>query len=414
MRTKRIVNKITSLSNTFYWSMVILIGSALLFSWRLSYGTLFNTTKGEQAVMEQISHPVNLWHNISGLNGLYFGLGHLTYLIDGSLTGARLASVIVGLGSVMLVYWIVSNWHGYRVASLAAAIFATNLSVLALSRHATPLVSQLWLGASLFAGMVIIRRRHDYLGLLIWLILGVLNLYIPGAIWLVIAYVILNLSELRLTLGTIRGLWLKLTPFLIAILAIIPMVIGFIRSYSSHYLAIYLGYRLHGSFTTALKQFGTNLVNVPSDLFIRSAGFSPSYVLGHQPLLALADTLIIAVAVYVYITRINDRRWRYVLIFTGLIWILAAFGVLRPFAILPLTAIAAGTGMAYLLREWYVVFPRNPFARFGGIGLMSIVILFACVYSTRSYYVAWYNNPQTLLHFDIKTPLVDRQTLRHR
>lgn len=410
MKFKNVIHQLTHLPNEIYWSIVVFVGSALLFTWRLSNGALLNTTRGEQVVIGQIARQANLWNNLSGLNGLYFSLGHLTYFLYGSITGARLASVIIGLCSVMLVYWVVSSWHGYRVALLAAAIFATNLSVLALSRHATPLVSQLWLGASLITGMVIIRRQHNYSGLLAWLLLGALDLYIPGAVLLVVAYIILNLTELRLTLADVKGFWRKLTPFLITIIAIAPMAIGFMRSYSRHYLAIYLGYRLHGPLLTALKQYGTNLINVPSDLFIRSSGFSPSYVLGHQPFLALADTLIIAVAVYVYITRIKDKRWRYVLTFTGLIWLMAAFGVLRPFAILPLTAIAAGTGMAYLLREWYVVFPRNPIARFGGIGLMSIVILFACIYSGRSYYVAWYNNPKTLLRFNIQTPVVTGKT----
>jgi hypothetical protein len=57
--------------------------------------------------------------------------------------------------------------------------------------------------------------------------------------------------------------------------------------------------------------------------------------------------------------------------------------------LIPLLYVFVATGIAYLLKEWLKVFPRNPVARNFGIGLLVIAIVTSVVYNVRAYYVAW-------------------------
>jgi hypothetical protein len=60
------------------------------------------------------------------------------------------------------------------------------------------------------------------------------------------------------------------------------------------------------------------------------------------------------------------------------------------------------TGIAYMLHEWFKVFPHNPIARSIGIIVIAIAILLTSVYQTRSYFVAWRYSPDTAKAFTEK------------
>jgi hypothetical protein len=48
-----------------------------------------------------------------------------------------------------------------------------------------------------------------------------------------------------------------------------------------------------------------------------------------------------------------------------------------------------------LLHSWLKTFPNNPFARYFGIGIVSLAVIISCGYNYRSYFIAWPNTTQT-------------------
>jgi hypothetical protein len=188
----------------------------------------------------------------------------------------------------------------------------------------------------------------------------------------------------------------KITLLIFNLLLIAPLLYRLFGHFSSHQLAQWLGYGLNGRLSlSTLGEFATNLSANLLSLFIHSTKLGPTLSLGHLPLLPIAESLIIIIGIVFYLRHINNQRWQIWIVLSVLTITLSGFGLVSIFSLLPLLAIALATGLAYLLREWYAVFPFNPFARYAGYILMSIVVLFCCFYSARSYYVAWANNPAT-------------------
>ncbi|MGH7234344.1 MAG: hypothetical protein ACREF7_02765, partial [Candidatus Saccharimonadales bacterium] len=100
------------------------------------------------------------------------------------------------------------------------------------------------------------------------------------------------------------------------------------------------------------------------------------------------------------LTRLSNWRWRSVLVLLLSGWLLSGLGLFSALALLPLIAITAGTGLAFLLKEWFEIFPRNPIARTTGLVIMFAVITLSAVYEIRSYFVAWPSDPATTAIYD--------------
>ena len=216
-------------------------------------------------------------------------------------------------------------------------------------------------------------------------------LYVPGGLWLAIAAVWLSFKDIKDSLKS-TSIKLKALPFVILALIMAPITYRLSFSYSNHQLLNWLGYNLNGRLS-AVKEFGLNLIHSWLDLFAYSTKLPSDLAIKHLPLLTIAASLIILIGLLSYLTRLSNPKWRMITIFIVLSWILSGFGVMTAYALLPLLTIAAGTGLAYLLKQWYDVFPRNPFARYFGLALMFLVIFFSGFLAARTYYVVWPNDP---------------------
>jgi uncharacterized membrane protein (DUF485 family) len=70
--------------------------------------------------------------------------------------------------------------------------------------------------------------------------------------------------------------------------------------------------------------------------------------------------------------------------------------------LVPVVYLILTTGIAYMLHDWFKVFPNNPIARSVGIGVIAVAILLTSVYQTRSYFVAWRYSTETRQAFTAK------------
>jgi hypothetical protein len=163
-----------------------------------------------------------------------------------------------------------------------------------------------------------------------------------------------------------------------------------------HQLILWLGAPQHfAAPLTLLKQ----LAGVFVHLFVRGPQY-PDIWLGRVPIMDIFVLVMCVVGIYFYAIHHAAFRSRLLLsYFTVGVLLVALHGPVSINLLVPLLYIVAATGIAYLLREWLIVFPLNPFARGLGIALISLAVLMSCVYNLRAYYVAWPHNSVTKATF---------------
>ena len=380
-------------SATLLGGLFILLIALTAFLWRLASLTNDKLSVSELVTKHNMFLDSPWWQSPAYLNGPYYGLLHATYAISRNVFFFRLASVFIGIMTSLVVYWLVSQWHGYKIAILSSLIFISNFGVLTLSRQANPDQTQLLLIIALLTVIILINRYPNY-----WTILGLIiiisgSLYIPAAVWLVLATLWFSYPVIKQTLAQLdRKSWLSLG--FINLVLIAPLAYRLIFFYSNKQLLLWLGYNLHGTIA-ALSEYAINLGNNFLDLFIHTANLAPTLSLGRLPLMPVADSVLIGLAIYFYATHFNNYRWRALLILLVGGWLVTGLGVLSVFSLLPLLTLSIGTSLTYLLKEWHRVFPFNPIARQTGMLIMSLAILLTCFYTARSYFVAWAYDPST-------------------
>lgn len=322
--------------------------------------------------------------------GLVFRLTH-------SLFYTRLVSVAFGLLAVALVYYIVHKWHGYKVAALATLLFGCSSLLLHAARVVDPRILEPLVGLGLLALSAYSSRQQGSKQLLAWLIGAALMLYVGGAIWLVLLVVSLQWQRLV-------HCWRHSQPMLKAagltafLLLVSPLVYYLVHS--SHTVGLTAVWRWLGIATTEgqsfVASFAHTMVSVPTQLFWHgSASRDPEFWLGSLPAFGIATVVLIALGLYVYGARLRDWRWRTNLLLMAAGWLVIGLGLLHVLLLTPLLYLVAATGIAYLLHEWYSVFPRNPLARSGALILITVLVGLGALYGVRQYFVAWSHNVRT-------------------
>ncbi len=390
--------KILGLSSQLFKVSALAIAAIFLLVWQIKSLTLNKINSAELITRNKLITNGPWWKSIGHIYGPYYSLLHATYALNHTLLGLRLASLLCGFISALLVYYALNQYHGQKISVLASILYITNFGFLVISRQASPIASQLLLLIALVCLILLLNKRPNFTSLIITIITFAGLLYIPGAIWLIITTAIISFKNLKEALSDTK-LLTKALLVLLGLTIITPLIYSLVRYYSLSRLLYYLGYNLHGKFA-ALKTFGLNLAYTPLSLFIHSFNSQGVITLGHLPIIPIAESFIIIVGFYYYFKHLNNYRWRNLLIIIAASWFLTGFGVINDYSFLPLLTIVAGTGLAYLLKEWYGVFPFNKIARISGLVLMSVVIIYTGFYSAHSYFIAWGRDPQILNQYD--------------
>jgi hypothetical protein len=309
---------------------------------------------------------------------------------DHGQTLSRLPNVFFGGLTIISFTWLIRLWHGTRIAVLAGLLFATSAWMLHASRLASFDVLYLWTLPTLLLLDVLLQKYGSrasvwYATMLVW---G-LMLYIPGLVWLLL----LNVYIQREPIGNSWrhfSRWWQRGLYLLAGLIWLPLLANYLAGKGS--ITAWLGLPPHWAHPlTLLKQFAA----VPVHLFIRGPEY-PQLWLGRAPLLDIFTLAACLVGMYFYSVHWHAARSRLLglLAIAGVV-LVGLNGPVVLSLLVPLMYIAAAAGLAYLLREWLKVFPRNPLARGLGLGLIILAVALGCTYNLRAYFVAWPHNQTT-------------------
>jgi 4-amino-4-deoxy-L-arabinose transferase-like glycosyltransferase len=378
-----------------YASTMVILGAGLSLLLISSIETLLpgysaaevSTAQSIGSFSHILSNPVNAPYNLVA----YI----FNSILDNALLSTRLTSVVFGVIMIGLLYIGTRHWYAPRTAFLATTLFACSAWFLHLARFGTPEIllpfSILLLAVSSYWIANAERSKLSYFAAM--LAVGI-TIYTPGMIWLVAIGVYVRRKDIRLLKRRLPTSYRVALYASIALFIIAPIIFSIFKR--SHGIFELLG--LPSALPT-ITQFLKNLAEVPLTLFAWSSE-NPQMTLGNLPLLDSFAIIMVPLGLYFYFKFRTLLRVKLLLAASVICWILIGLGGPVTIAVLlPITYIIVAAGIALLLSQWLVVFPRNPFAKSVGIILITLVVALSCIYNLRSYFTAWPNNAQTKAEF---------------
>lgn len=341
----------------------------------------------------------SLIHNPLGLPQTL--LAWLLGLVLHSYVGLRLASVIWGAVGIAAMAYVLLHWYGPRAAWFGSALFVCSAWFLHLARLATTDILLVVAPVVLFASYVLLLQYgKTSIGRLGWLALQGCLLYVPGMIWLMLLHGFWQRRELAATWRRIR-LWPEraAVTFLILLFAI-PLAADTWLGQTKVIALELLGLPQH---LPHLSDIAANAGHQLLFLGVRGTA-APDAWLNHLPILGMFCLIMLVAGLYFYLTHFTAKRSKLLLSVGFVSFVLASLGGSATISLLVgwLYLIITG-GIAYLLYQWFKVFPRNPVARSCGIAIVTIAVAMACLYGLRQYFIAWPHNRPSQNAFQVRT-----------
>ncbi len=278
--------------------------------------------------------------------------------------------------------------YSRRIAILGGSLLISSSWLLSIGRLALPEASLvLWLPLLVFYYWLS-SRKHRKLALLCSAATVAVSCYIPAFIWLTLGFLIWHRQVIRQELRHIP-IWYSLLCAVVLIALLAPLGYAF-KQHTSYMLTIA---GLPSSLAVA-KAAPNHLLQACLDIFVISKR-GAVFTIGRLPWLDIFSTILVILGVY-SIRFTSAREWRLLIVGVGIgAVLLASGGAVTTTVILPFVYIVMAAGLAFLLQQWFTVFPRNPLARPLGTTLLSISVLLIAFYHINKYYIAWPQTPET-------------------
>lgn len=312
----------------------------------------------------------------------YHLLQHASILtFDVSVFTIKLPSLILAFLSAVGIVLILRRWFKPSVGVLASLIAITTGQFLFIAQDGTPGILYLFWPVCLLllASFMSFQKKFKLLYIVAFFVTVALSLYTPLSIYLLIAlgvaaffhphlrYLFRKLPRLQLIVGVAIG-----------VVLVVPLAIALIRT-PSVWLTL-LGIPNHW------PHLGANIASLGAQYF----GFSkPGGMTLMTPFFELGSMLIIVIGIYQVIkTRVTAKNYVIILWTLCLIPIIILNPNLTSITFLPLVLLLA-TGLSTLLLYWYRLFPRNPYARIGGL-IPLVILVTVLVFSGANRFVYGY------------------------
>lgn len=305
--------------------------------------------------------------------------------------GIVLPSIIMAIATAVAFIAMVNRWFRLNVALITSLIFVTSAAFLTMARtgHAS-IMTSFWLSLLLLAATNII---HPDGKTKLWFMAAVvvvpLSLYTPLMIYPFIAIFIAGFfhPHVRFTLNRSNKNQL-IVGSVVALLLLVPLISS-IATEPNRMFEL-LGIPIHMPSLSELVFNAKTVFKTFFNLGNTAIGEIP------QPLFGAASLIIIILG---FLKTVQD--WYSARSYMLLIW--AAFFI--PIAILNpsqiLIALVPGylfmaIGIETLIREWYKLFPNNPYARIAGLIPLVILLGGIMLSNTAQYFYGYlYGTPAT-------------------
>jgi hypothetical protein len=306
-----------------------------------------------------------------------------------SVTFYRLVSVIFTASTVLSCFVLLKRAYTTRVATLGATLLLTSAWILHVGRAATPEVSFLLILPMLLVATWLHSTSRHYPSLLVLCMVFIVGLYIPGFWLLVLAVITWEYKAIFAALRSVTW-WFRVICGFVLVLGLLPL--AWAIAHDPSIVTLVVGLPKHVS---DIRFVGSHFLNIPKNLFVYGP-IDPARWLGRIPILDFFSSAMLVLGVYSL--RYHFKRHDIQMLAGSTILLTAlisAGGLITVTALIPLLYVFVGAGIAFMLRQWVTVFPRNPIARTLATSLMSITVLLVSYYHISHYFIAWPRTPAT-------------------
>ncbi|HEX8762679.1 MAG TPA: hypothetical protein VF733_02855 [Candidatus Saccharimonadales bacterium] len=361
----------------WYVGLFVVLGGALF--WQL--GSLVpGYSVGELASYESGTNLSKLLDN--PFNAPFaLAIKGVSYLIHDSLLATRLVAVGGGLLVLGAFAALLRHWHDNTTAILGTLLFGLSAWFLHIARLGTPEVLQFGVFLLVAAGFWL-RRTNHWLALAVCFLLVVSLVYVPGMIWFIAVGLVWQWK-------TIDAVFKKhLVTVSLAGLVLLAALVPLAWSLYKHHILIKSWLGLPETWPAPLEIL-KNAAKVPFHLFVHNSANAETW-LGTAPILDVFTLSMFLLGVYLYLRYGKLLRTRLFIVLGLMLTALMAIGSSATFTvIMPFVYLVAAGGLAYLLGQWFKVFPRNPLARSLGWAGISVLVGLACGFQLVHYFVGW-------------------------
>lgn len=329
---------------------------------------------------------------IGVINLPYHILQHFSLSLFGvSQLSIKLPSLLLGIFSAIGVIMLLREWFRRNIAVIASFIAITNGQFLFLAQSGTPdIMYVFWpIWILLLATLIAKNKIHLLTGKIVLFVFVALSLYTPMAAYTLLAMLITVLlhPHFRFVARNLKRSNL-LVALLVGLLALSPIIVAaFIKP------GVIL--ELTG-IPTELPNIFANIATL-ANLYL---GFnSPSLGEIMVPVFGLGAFILILIGFYdLYKNRASAQSY----LLNVWVLILIPLMILNP-KVTAITLVPAilliATGINGLISYWYSLFPKNPYARVGGMIPILVMVLLLSASGLERYVYGYHYNPNLRSNF---------------
>jgi hypothetical protein len=338
-----------------------------------------------------INLPYNLLQRISiGL----FGVSNLSI---------KLPSLILGTLSIVGMILLLLMWFRRNVAVLTTVLVVTTGQFLFVAQNGTPSIVYIFWSVWLLVAAMMVSRKAKYLGL--WKIVlfsaAALSLYTPLSIYIILALVsaIILHPHLRYLVRQLLKTKLKVViASLCALLVITPLIYAIVKDPT-------VGLTLLGV-PAVWPDISNNLIILLKQYFSFT---EPGVGVIMTPVYSLGSMVLIVLGIF-RLTTTNYTARSYI-ISAWAILLLPVLIITPNFSTITFVPamLLMAMGISTLLRSWYQLFPKNPYARIAGLIPLVILIGGMFISGVNRYMYSYTYNPATAANFSHDLQLVNKE-----
>lgn len=322
------------------------------------------------------------YHLLQKFSFILFGVSTFTI---------KLPSIVLGALTALGVFLLIRTWFKANVAVLATALVTITSQFLFLAQDGTPGIMFAFLSVWLLFVATFVTRRK-YFGVF-WKVMTVLamaaSMYTPMGIYLVLVMLTTAIfhPHIRFLIRRFNKVKIGIALTLGAV-ALLPL--GY---------AIYLQPSLANNLLGVPGgniNFLDNLTKVVTSS-IGLAAQSSSHLI--SPIYPLGAVILMAVGLFRILTHSYTAR-SYITILWGTLMLLMV--ILNPTYItnlFPVFVILTSYGIIDMIRSWYKIFPRNPYARVAGMLPLVVLVLAMVTSGVTRFTNAYHYSPEIMAHY---------------
>lgn len=305
--------------------------------------------------------------------------------------GVRLPSLILGAFTALFLVLIMHRWFKTNVALVASIIIVSSAWFISITRQGTPEVMIAFWTSFLLLGSTYVSQqvRTAALWKALCAVAGAFALYTPFMIYFFFAALLAGMVQphLRFILRESSKVRLSLdTLVFVALLA--PLGWGIYQDLGviRQLLAVPAALPEPLQFLQAIAAALSNLVHPLNVQFTERA----------LPLLSLAAAALLGIGAVRLLTDFHSVRSYLLLIWAAILIPIIGFNPNNLTVLFVPTMVCIGVGIHVIIRYWYKLFPRNPYARIFGLVPLVVLVVGIVQFNYQRYFYGMLYSPQVV------------------